>query len=294
MKSILIAVVIAAGCACAVPAHAALFGEDIDVTARKQIAEQQRRFDSLSAQHGEVAARLGKLEEAVKQQAQNQPVLELANQMQVMREELRSMRGQLEVLSNNVEANAKRQRDMYVDLDTRLRRFEQNAPAGPAAGPGAPPPGPGAAAAPPPGSSASTAAPAAPAPVAGAAAADEQRVYEAAQQQRRMGNYQAAIGAFQGFVQQFARSPLAHRAQYWIGDSYYNLRDFKNAIASQQKLLAAYPDSASVPDALLNMASSYIELGDNAAAKKTMDNLVARYPASEAAEKAKRRLTALR
>ena len=64
--------------------------------------------------------------------------------------------------------------------------------------------------------------------------------------------------------------------------------------ASQQKLLSAYPDSASVPDALLNMASSYIELGDNAAAKKTMDTLVARYPTSEAAEKAKRRLTALR
>jgi TolA-binding protein len=42
------------------------------------------------------------------------------------------------------------------------------------------------------------------------------------------------------------------------------------------------------------MASSYIELGDNAAAKKTMDNLVARYPTSEAAEKAKRRLASLR
>ena len=140
MKSITIALALVAGCVCTLPARAALFGEDVDVTARKQIAEQQRRFDALSAQHGEVAAKLGKLEEAVKQQAQNQPVLELANQMQVMREELRSMRGQLEVLSNNVEANAKRQRDMYVDLDTRLRRFEQNAP--PAAAAGAPP-GPG-------------------------------------------------------------------------------------------------------------------------------------------------------
>jgi TolA-binding protein len=49
-----------------------------------------------------------------------------------------------------------------------------------------------------------------------------------------------------------------------------------------------------VPDALLNMASAYIELGDTAAAKKTMDGLVARYPSSEAAEKARRRLTALR
>jgi tol-pal system protein YbgF len=268
--------------AAVLPAHAGLFDDDV---ARKQIADQQRRVEALRTNHDEVAARLGRLEETVKAQASNQPVLELANQMQVMREELRSMRGQLEVLSNGIEASAKRQRDMYVDLDTRLRRFEQNAPA---AAPG------GAPAAPGPGASAAPSAPAAAAPVTGAAAADEQRVYEAAQQQRRVGNYQAAITAFQSFVAQFARSPLAHRAQYWIGDSYYNLRDFKNAIANQQKLVTAYPDSASVPDALLNMASSYIELGDNAAAKKTMDNLVARYPTSEAAEKAKRRLASLR
>jgi tol-pal system protein YbgF len=279
-------VALALACACALPAQAALFGEDVDITARKQISEQQRRFDALSQRFDETAARIAKLEETVKQQSQNQPVLELANQMQVMREELRTIRGQLEVLSNNLDAAAKRQRDMYVDLDTRLRRFEQGPPPPAGAAPGAPPPpGPGAETKPP---------PAAPgAPVTGAAAADEQRVYEAAQQQRRVGNYQAAITAFQGFVQQFGRSTLAHRAQYWIGDSYYNLRDFNNAIASQQKLIATYPDSASVPDAMLNMASSYIELGDTAAAKKTMDTLVARYPSSDAAEKAKRRLAAL-
>lgn len=298
MKYNILALVLAAGFTGALPAHAAIFGEDIDVTARKQIAEQQRRFDALSAQYNEVTSKLGKLEEAIKTQSSNQPVLELANQMQVLREELRSIRGQLEVMSNNLEAGAKRQRDMYVDLDTRLRRFEQTAPAAPIA--------PGAGVSTPVTATSSTAAGVAPA-VPGsataattgaatgtAAAADEARVYEAAQNQRKVGNYQAAIVAFQSFVQQFARSPLAHRAQYWIGDSYFNLRDFKNAIISQQKLIATYPDSASVPDGLLNMASAYLELGDNASAKKTMDNLVARYPASEAAEKAKRRLTSMR
>ena len=266
MTSIRIVALFAAACiaAAAMPVRAGLFDDEI---ARKQVADQQKRVDSLKASHEDVSARLGRLEEAVKAQATNQPVLELSNQMQVMREELRSMRGQLEVLSNGIEANAKRQRDMYVDLDTRLRRFEQNAPAAPQPGAGAAAPGPGAAA--PSGSVASAAASVAPGPVAmsGAAAADETRVYEAAQNQRRVGNYQAAIVAFQNFVLQFARSPLAHRAQYWIGDSYYNLRDFKNAIANQQKLISTYPESASVPDALLNMASSYIELGDTASAK---------------------------
>ena len=277
-------------------AGAGLFDDDV---ARKQIAAEARRVDALNTRYDEMATRMAKLEDAIKAQAANQPVLELANQMQVMRDELRSLRGQIEVLSNSIEASSKRQRDMYVDLDTRLRRFEQTPPAAQAPAPAGsvPPAAPGS----PPPPTTGTPPPSATAPAVPATAAaplppspEEARVYEAAQAQRRIGNYPAAIASFQSFVAQFPRSSLAHRAQYWIGDSYYNQRDYKNAIASQQKLIAAYPDSASVPDAMLNMASSYIELGDNAAAKKTMDNLVARYPTSDAAEKAKRRLTALR
>jgi tol-pal system protein YbgF len=273
------------GCLCvawlaltAAPGAAALFGDDV---ARKGVAEQQKRVDGLYSRYDEIAERLTKLEDAVKAQASsgNQPVLELANQLQVMREDLRGLRGQIEVMSNNIEANAKRQRDMYVDLDTRLRRFEQ----------GAAPAAPGAASAP------GAAAPAAgTSSTAASAPANETQAYEAAQNQRRVGNYAGAITAFQGFVAQYPKSSLAHRAQYWIGDSYYNTRDFKSAIASQQKLISTYSDSPSVPDALLNMASSYIELGDTASARKTMDSLVSRYPTSEAAEKARRRLASLR
>lgn len=261
----------------ALPAGAGLFDDDV---ARKQIADLQKRVD---AQNGEMSSRLARLEEMLK--APNQPVLELANQLQAMREELRSLRGQIEVLSNTVEGNAKRQRDMYVDLDSRLRRFE--GASAPAAGSG---PGAAAPAAP---AAAAAAASAAPAPAA-AAPGNEKGAYEAAQSLRRNGNYQAAIVAFQNFIVQFPRSSLANRAQYWIGDSYYNLRDYRSAIASQQTLLSTYSDSPSVPDALLNMATSQMELGETTAAKRTMGSLVARYPTSDAAEKAKRRLATLR
>jgi tol-pal system protein YbgF len=268
------------------PAGAALFGDDV---ARKGVAEQQKRVDGLYARYEELAARFAKLEESLKAQAAQttaaaQPVFELGNQLQVVREEMRALRGQIEVLSNNLEANAKRQRDMYVDLDTRLRRFEQSPPV-------APPPG---AQAPAPGAAVSPAGPTAAANPAPTPSAEETKAYEAAQQHRKIGNYQAAVAAFQSFVAQHPKSSLAHRAQYWIGDSYYNLRDYKNAIANQQKLISTYPDSASVPDALLNIASAYIEVGDTAAAKKTMDSLVSRFPGSDAAEKARRRLASLR
>jgi len=263
------------------PAHAQLFGGD-DV-ARKQIAEQSKRLDDLRQQNEALAARLARIEESLRSQASSNPALELAQQLELIRQELSQLRGQMEVLGNDVQMSAKRQRDMYVDLDSRLKRFEQ-----PGATGGAPPSAPAAAGAP-----AAVAGVTPPGPGAAPPPA-EASAYDAAQGQRRIGNYQGAIAGFQNFIAQYPRSQLAPRAQYWIGDSYYNLRDFKNAIANQQKLIATWPDSATVPDALLNIASCQLELGDTAAAKKTMGSLVTRYPATEAAEKAKRRLATLK
>jgi len=266
--------------------HAQLFGGD-DV-ARKDIAAQGKRIEALSQ-------RLVRMEESLQGLASANPALELAQQLENLRQELKQLRGQIEVLGHESQMAAKRQRDMYVDLDTRLRRLEQPsaagaaptgvAPAAPAAASGGTP---SAIAAPPPPSAPPAIAAAEPR-VALAPSDAEGRAYETAQSQRRIGNYQGAITAFEAFLTQYPKSPLAPRAQYWIGDSYYNLREFKRSIASQQELIATYPGSSSVPDALLNMASSQIELGDITGARRTLDGVVTRYPTSEAAVKAKRR-----
>ena len=249
--------------------HAQLFGGD--ETARKQIAEQSKRIEALRQQNAQLSERLGHIDDTLKGLAASNPALELSQQLERLRQEVTQLRGQLEVSANEVQMASKRQRDMYVDLDTRMRRLEVPAAA------------------------AAVAPAAAGAAVAASEATDvEARAYEAAQGQRKIGNYQGAIAGFRNFLSQYPKSTLSHRAQYWIGDSYYNLRDFKNAIASQQRLISAFPDSASVPDALLNIASSQLELGEAAAARKSMDGLIARYPASEAAEKARRRLATLK
>lgn len=259
------------------PGLAQLFGGD--ETARKQIAEQARRIEELKQQNAQLAERLGRIDETLKGVASTNPALDLSQQLERLRQEITQLRGLIEVNANEVQMASKRQRDMYVDLDTRMRRLEV-----PAAAEAAPPAAAAAAAA-------GVAAAAPPAPQASDA---ETRDYETAQNQRKIGNYQGAIAAFRNFISQYPRSQLTHRAQYWIGDSYYNLRDFKGAIASQQRLIASYPESASVPDALLNIASSQLELGQTTNARKTMDGLVARYPGSEAAEKARRRLATLK
>ena len=280
-------------------AHAALFD---DQEARRQIAVEKQRVDELKNEltrqqeaverrQEAVDARIGKLEEAAK----SQPLLDLFTQIEALKLEISKLRGQVEVLNNSIENTGKRQRDMYIDLDTRLRRLEQQGRLGPAPAPAAL-----GAVAPAPAAAASTAAPpaiAASPPAAAITAVDpgvESHVYDAAQGQRRIGNYQGAIAAFQNFIKQYPKSNLAPRAQYWIGDSYFNLRDFKLAIASQQTLIKTYPDSPSVPDAMLNIASSQIEMGESSTGRRTLEDLVAKYPVSDAADKAKRRLATLR
>jgi tol-pal system protein YbgF len=279
--------------ALAAPALAGLFDDD---EARKQIAAERQRVDEvkseLKAQQQAVDARINKVEEALKSQA----LLDLFTQIEALKLEMTKLRGQIEVLNNSGENTSKRQRDMYLDLDTRVRRFEQQ---------GAPPPAaevPPVTSPPAAAGSAPVAAPPVPAnaPTAPAAVAvvnvdsgAEMRAYEAAQGQRRIGNYQGAIVAFQNFIKQYPKSNLAPRAQYWIGDSYFNLRDFKLAIGSQQTLLKTYPDSPTVPDSMLNIASSQIEMGESITGRKTLEELVAKFPVSDAADKAKRRLAAL-
>lgn len=240
-----------------------------DDEARRRIDQQQQQMLELQSQNHALEARVMKLEDTLK----NQGLLGLLTQIEALKADLNKLRGQIEVQGNSLESAEKRQKDFYVDLDTRLRRLEQAsqtlAPAPDAAG-------------------------SAPGRPGGANAATENRSYETAYNLFKGGNYAGAITAFQNFLKTYPSSNLASSAQYWIGNAYFAQRDFKNAIASQQKLLDQYPDSSKAPDAMLNIASSQQELGNNAAARKTLKELIAKYPVSDAADKAKKRLSAIK
>lgn len=236
-------------------AQAGVFDQD----ALKRIDATDRRLADI--QH-DLDARLA----AIEQQLKSQGLADLFNQVEQVKADVARLRGQLEVLANDIDQQQKRQRDLYVDLDTRLRKLET-----------APPP------------PAATDQPNTPA-VAAPPAPGEQKAYDAALDQFKRADYAGAITSFGTFVRTYPQSPLAASAQYWIGNAQFAQKDYRGAIASQRQLVAAYPDSAKVPDALLTMASSQFELGDSAASRKTLEGLIAKYPQSEAAARARQRL----
>lgn len=246
------------------PARAALFDDE---EARKRIADTNARLAQVQKQLDERIA-------ALESQLKSQGLVDLFNQVEQLKSDVAKLRGQVEVMTFEVEQSQKRARDLYVDLDTRLRKLE-GGPGSPAAGDAAP---------------AAAAAATTPPPVA--APANEQRAYDAALDQFKAGNYAGAIANFSAFVKAYPKSPLAPSAQYWTGNAQFAQKDFKGAMATQQKLVATWPDSSKVPDALLNVATCQLELADTAGWRRTLESVVARYPQSDAAAKARQRLAA--
>jgi tol-pal system protein YbgF len=266
-------------------AHAALFDDE---EARKRIDATNQRLSSLQRQ---VEDRLALLE----QQAKSGAVADLATQIQLLQGDIAKLRGQIEVVTYELEQSQKRQRDLYVDLDTRLRKIESAGaaasapPDANAAAVVAPPGGPAAPPATAPGPAPSVAA-ATPPPRTANDGVAEQRAYDAALDLFKRGDYQGAINGFGSFVKAYPRSPLVASAQYWIGNAQYAKRDYRASIATQRQLLKEYPDNSKVPDAMLNIASAQADMGDSAAARRTLEELIAKYPKSDAGTRARQRL----
>ncbi|MGA8032451.1 MAG: YbgF trimerization domain-containing protein, partial [Casimicrobiaceae bacterium] len=114
-------------------AHAAFFQDD----------EARQRIDATNQRLGQLQQQIESRLTAVEQQLKGQGLADLANQVEVLQSDIAKLRGQVEVLTYELDQAQKRQRDLYVDLDTRLRKLEAPG-AAPAAGGGdasAPPAG---------------------------------------------------------------------------------------------------------------------------------------------------------
>lgn len=310
-----------AGLAMAGPACAGLFSDD---EARQRIDEQTKQLKLLSERVGKVDGRLTGVENTINDGGS---MLNLLNQIETLNAEIARLRGELEAANNRVEIAEKRSKELYLDVDSRLRNLESPAAAEATAATAAPAPA-AAAPAPAPAAPAKPVMPAETAPVpavsTGAAPVPatapspagaprtpgavvvtarpgvsgdpvaEASAYEAAHATRRAGRFADAAKMFAQFVAAHPASSLAAPAQYWVGDSLYNAKDYAGAIAAHRFLLDTYPSSNKVPDSMLNMASCLREMGDLSGERKTLDQLVNRYPSSEAAEKARKRLSASR
>jgi tol-pal system protein YbgF len=216
----------------------------------------------------------------------NQSLLDVANQLEALRADVRGMHNDVDQLNNSIEAGRKQQRDLYADLDVRMKKLESRsaspAPAGAASAGGTTSPASGSATA---GSETGAS--------AGAATAEngeDKTAYQAAFNLLKDGQYDKAVAAFQKFLATYPDSSLADNGQYWLGEAYYVNRNFPEAQAAFQRVVDKYPQSRKLPDALLKIGYCRYEMKQWESAREVLGQLVARFNDTPAARQAQQRL----
>ncbi len=109
----------------------------------------------------------------------------------------------------------------------------------------------------------------------------------------RAGDHAAAIAGFRAFLQQYPHSDYADNAQYWLGEAYYDQRQYKVAMREFRRVVNDYPRGNKVPDALLKIGFCYAALGETSKARDVLEQVTRVYPASNPAKLAQRRLAQL-
>jgi tol-pal system protein YbgF len=104
--------------------------------------------------------------------------------------------------------------------------------------------------------------------------------YDQALRQFNARSYNDAIAAFGELLMADSEHSLSDNCQYWIGESYYGLRNYNQAISEFEKVFL-FPSSNKVDDAQLKLGLCYMRLGDKAQARAEFDRLLANYPNSE-------------
>ena len=266
-----------------------------------------------AAQDGRLSLseRMARLE----QQASNgQANIDLLNRITELQAEVQSLRGQVEEQSFKIQELEKRNRDQYVDLDSRIARIEsgQAGTGAPLLDPTATPPAAGADPVATPPSGIVMEAPEVRPPVdAGLQSlpadgtdmapaetlvdpAAERAAYESAFDSLKNGQYAEAARRFQGFLAQYPTGEYSPNAQYWLGESYYVTQNYQIALDSFQGLLSRFPSSNKAPDALLKVGYCHYELKQWPQAEATLNQVVQQYPDTTVARLAQGRLRALR
>lgn len=260
--------------------QAALFD---DTEARKRILEletkqgadydaQQKAITDLTRTQQSLDRRVQSLEMLIN----GKGLLDMQNQLEQLRQDVAQLKGDLEVVTHQLEDMRTKQSASYTDLDTRVRKLETLAQSV-TNGQGLPVAG----------ASGTTG------DVKADVSQQETSAFAEAESLNQAGKYKEAFNAYDAFLKTYSNSKLVPDAMYGMGYTQFALKSYKSSAATQQKFLESYATHPLAPNAMLNLANSQIQLGQIPAAKKTLKDLIAAYPSAEVTPSAQKRLKVL-
>jgi len=235
-------------------AHAGLFDDD---EARRAILDIRQRIQQNADQQ-----RAGQQQMTEQVDQLKRGILDLNNQIEQMRGDNAKLRGQNEQLTNDVSELQRKQKDFQSGVDDRMRQIEPQKVT-----------------------------------VDGREISvdpDEKRQYDDALGLLRKSDFAGTTAALEAFRKRYPNSGYNESVLFWLGNSQYGIKQYRDAIASFRSLLSSVPNSARAPEALLAIANCQAELKDSKGARRTLDDLLKTYPKSEAAQAGRDRLASLK
>lgn len=272
------ATLIALGLAVTTASHAALFD---DTEARKRILELENKQTSEHDAQQKAITDLTRTQQSLDKRVQSlealingKGLLDMQNQLEQIRQDVAQLKGDLEVVTHQLEDMRTKQNATFTDLDTRVRKLE--------------------------GLAQSVTSGQMPLSANGTggdtkvdASQQELSAFADAESLNQAGKYKEAFNAYDAFLKTYSGSKLAPDALYGMGYVQFALKSYKSSAATQQKFLESYASHPLAPNAMLNLANSQIQLGQIPAAKKTLKELIAAYPSAEVTPSAQKRLKVL-
>jgi len=122
----------------------------------------------------------------------------------------------------------------------------------------------------------------------------EEELYSTAKQAYDNGEYQTAVQGFELFLEKFPDSENADNARFWIGEVYFAEKWYEKAILEYENVIKNYPEGNKVRGAYLKQGMAFAKLGENANARLILQTLIQKYPDSDEAKIARKKLASMK
>jgi tol-pal system protein YbgF len=119
-------------------------------------------------------------------------------------------------------------------------------------------------------------------------------LYRDAYETFHKGDLEGARRKFEAFLKQYPNTELSDNAQFWIGETYYLKKDYEKAILEYEKAIVKYPEGDKIPAAIFKQALAFLELGDKTNARNLLKRVIEKYPNSDQAGLAKKKLETIK
>ena len=118
----------------------------------------------------------------------------------------------------------------------------------------------------------------------------DKELYYKAYNNFKEGDIKTAREGFREYLERFPQTTYSDNAQYWIGESFFVEKKYREAILEFEKVIRKYPKGNKTSSALLKQGLAFYRLGDKTSAKLLLQKITKDYPGSEQARIAKREL----